>query len=41
MSASVLERNSVDEQLRSLTVLVGQLLQEVGELRHENAELRQ
>jgi len=41
MSASVLERNSVDEQLRSLTALVGQLLQEVGELRHENAELRQ
>ena len=34
MSASVLERNSVDEQLRSLTALVGQL-------RHENAELRQ
>jgi len=41
MSASVLERNSVDEQLRSLTALVGQLRQEVGELRRENAELRQ
>ena len=41
MSASVLERNSVDEQLRSLTTLVGQLRQKVGELRHENAALRQ
>ncbi|MCH7751854.1 MAG: hypothetical protein IH898_06830 [Planctomycetes bacterium] len=41
MSASILERNSVDEQLRSLTALVGQLRQEVGELRHENAELHQ
>ncbi len=41
MSASVLERNLVDEQLRSLTALVGQLRQEVGELRHENAELHQ
>ena len=41
MSASVLERNSIDEQLWSLTALVGQLRQEVGELRHENAELRQ
>ena len=41
MSASVLERNSVDEQLRSLTALVGQWRQEVGELRRENAERRQ
>ena len=41
MSASLLERNSVDEQLRSLTALVGQLRHEVGELRHENTDLRQ
>jgi transposase len=41
MSASLIERNSVDEQLRSLTALVGQLQQEVGELRRENGELRQ
>ncbi len=41
MSASVLERNTVDEQLRSLTAQVGQLRQDVGELRYENAELRQ
>jgi len=41
MIAPVLERNSVDEQLRSLTALVGRLRQEVGELRRENAELRQ
>ncbi len=41
MSASLLERPPVNEQLRSLTALVGQLRQEVGELRRENAELRQ
>jgi transposase len=41
MDASVLERNSVDEQLRSLTALVEQLQQEVRELRRENAELHQ
>ena len=41
MNASVLERNSVNEQLLSLTALVGQLRQEVGELRQENAELCQ
>ena len=41
MNASVLEWNSVDEQLRSLTTLVGQLRREVGVLRRENAELRQ
>jgi transposase len=40
MSASLLERNLVDEQLQSLTTLVEQLRQEVGELRRENAELR-
>jgi transposase len=40
MSASVLERNSVEEQLRSLTALVGQLRQEVADLRRQNAELR-
>jgi transposase len=40
MSASLLERNLVDEQLQSLTTLVDQLRQEVGELRRENAELR-
>ena len=41
MSASLLERISVNEQLQSLTTLVQQLQQEVFELRHENAELRQ
>jgi transposase len=41
MSASLLERNPVDEQVRSLTALVRQLQQEVCELRRENAELRQ
>ncbi len=41
MSASLLERPPVNEQLRSLTALVGQLRQEVSELRRENAELRQ
>jgi len=41
MSVSILERNSVDEQLRSRTALVGKLRQEVGELRQENAELHQ
>ncbi len=35
-----MERNSVDEQLRTLTTLVQQLQQEVRELRRENAELR-
>jgi len=40
MSASLVERNSVDEQLQSLTTLVEQLQQEVCELRRENAELR-
>ena len=40
MSASLVERISVDEQLQSLTTLVQQLRQEVGELRRENAELR-
>jgi transposase len=40
MSASTLERTSVDEQLRSLAAVVEQLRQEVGELRSENAELR-
>jgi len=41
MSASLLERNPVEGQLRSLTTLVQQLQQEVCELRRENAELRQ
>ena len=41
MSASLLERNPVDEQVQSLTALVRQLQQEVCELRRENAELRQ
>jgi transposase len=41
MSASLLERNPVDEQRQSLTALVQQLQQEVWELRGENAELRQ
>ncbi len=40
MSALVLENNSVDGQLRSLTTLVEQLRREVRELRRENAELR-
>ena len=40
MSASTLERTSVDEQLRSLAAVVEQLRQEVGDLRSENAELR-
>jgi hypothetical protein len=40
MSASLVERISVDEQLQSLTTLVQQLRQEVGELRREYAELR-
>ena len=40
MSASLVERNPVDEQLLSLTTLVPQLQWEVAELRHENAELR-
>ena len=41
MSALLLERNPVDEQVQSLTALVRQLQQEVCELRRENAELRQ
>ena len=41
MSASLLERNPVDEQVQSLTALVRQLQLEVCELRRENAELRQ
>ncbi len=40
MSASLVEWNSVDEQLGSLTTLVDQLQQEVCELQRENAELR-
>lgn len=40
MSASLLERNPIDDQLQSLAALVQQLRQEVGELRRENAELR-
>ena len=40
MNASLVERNPVDEQLRSLTTLVQQLRQDVSELRRENAELR-
>lgn len=40
MSASVLEGNSVDEQLRSLKALVEQLQQQVDELRRENAKLK-
>ncbi len=39
MSASVLERTSIDEQLRWLAAVVEQLRQEVGDLRSENAEL--
>jgi transposase len=39
MSASLLEQNPADEQLRSLTTLVQQLRQEVCELRRENADL--
>ena len=41
MNASVIEQISVDQQLQSLTILVGQLQQEVCELRRENGELRQ
>jgi transposase len=41
MNASVLEPNSVDHRLVSLTTLVEQLCQEVADLRSENAELRQ
>jgi regulator of replication initiation timing len=41
MSASLLERHPVEEQVQSLTALVRQLQQEVCELRRENAELRQ
>ena len=41
MSASLVEPVSVDEQLRSLTTTVEQLLGEVRELRCENAQLRQ
>jgi transposase len=40
MNASLLEMDSVEEQFRSLTALVLQLQQEVGELRRENAGLR-
>jgi len=40
MSASLLEQNPADEQLRSLTTLVQPLRQEVFELRRENADLR-
>lgn len=39
MSASVLERTSIDEQLLWLAAVVEQLRQEVGDLRSENAEL--
>ena len=41
MVASLLERNPIDEQLLSLSALVEQLQPEVGELRRENAHLRQ
>lgn len=41
MSASLVERISVDEQFQSLTDLVGRLQREVWELRDQNAELRQ
>ena len=41
MSASLVERIPVAEQLQSLTTVVQQLQQEVSELRRENAELRQ
>jgi transposase len=40
MNASLLERSSVDDQLRSLRTLVEQLQREVSDLRRENAELR-
>ena len=40
MNASLWESHSVEEQLGSLTALVRQLQQEVGELRQENAGLR-
>ena len=41
MNASVLELPSIELQLQSLTTLVGQLQQEVRELRRENGKLRQ
>jgi regulator of replication initiation timing len=41
MSALLLERNPLAEQVRSLTALVERLQQEVCELRRENGELRQ
>jgi len=41
MSASLVERIPVDEQLQSLRTVVRQLQQEVCELRRENGELRQ
>ncbi len=41
MSASLLERNPLSEQVRALTALVERLRQEVCELRRENRELRQ
>jgi transposase len=40
MNASLMEWTPVDEQVRSLTVLVQQVQQEVGELRRENSDLR-
>jgi FtsZ-binding cell division protein ZapB len=40
MSAAVLDRTSIDEQLRWLEAVVELLRQEVGDLRSENAELR-
>jgi peptidoglycan hydrolase CwlO-like protein len=40
MHASLLEHPAVEDQLRSLTALVLQLQQEVGELRQENVGLR-
>jgi transposase len=40
MNALLLEPHLVEEQLKSLTTLVQQLQQDVGELRRENAELR-
>ena len=39
MSAAVLDRTSIDEQLRWLAAMVELLRQEVGDLRSENAEL--
>ncbi len=41
MSASLLERNPLSEQVRALTALVERLRQEVCELRRENRALRQ